>query len=356
MPWQRALHLPAQPVLLLPGRSRSGDAAAARGQLTLWRGFGRDPLFVADSTGADSEAVRDLLPLGARVHPLPPARSLWRFLAGLTADPIVLAPVRGLSPDRVRVVLLLHAACQTGADDVLIRPEGRPDAAWPCFMGRAALRALARHPEKAARMPARAVRAAIGGPAMDGAVDEETARRLLESTGPNAFLLAHSLAVARAARALAIHLRLRGRAVSPKLASACGLVHDIAKGLARHELAGAAWLDFLDLPVMARCVARHSDLTLPDHEPVTERELVYLADKYCQGGHCVPLAERFGRKLALFSSQGRACANIGRRLARARAMERRLADEMGAAPLNVVRQALDDGNDNPRLARTILLR
>ena len=77
--------------------------------------------------------------------------------------------------------------------------------------------------------------------------------------------------------------------VDPRLALAGGLLHDICKGQPRHEAAAGEFLRRLELPEMARLVQDHRDLSLPEDEPVTERELVYLADKYCYGGTFVPV-------------------------------------------------------------------
>ena len=65
---------------------------------------------------------------------------------------------------------------------------------------------------------------------------------------------------------------------------------------------------------------------------MTERELVYLADKYCYGPTFVPLQERFGQKLELFGSRPGARQGIERRLRHARELEARLARELGESP------------------------
>ena len=85
----------------------------------------------------------------------------------------------------------------------------------------------------------------------------------------------------------------------------------------------------LGLPVAAALVADHRDLSVPDAAPLTERELVYLADKYCHGREFVPLELRFGQKLDLYAADPAACAAIRGRLGRAR------------APADIARQALE---------------
>ncbi len=113
----------------------------------------------------------------------------------------------------------------------------------------------------------------------------------------------------------------------PDFALAGGLLHDICKGEKRHEAAAGRLLRSLHLPVMAYLVEDHRDLTLPDDQPLTERELIFLADKYCYGSSYVPVHQRFEQKLEIFGSD--AAEAIKGRMARALALEARLACELG---------------------------
>lgn len=162
----------------------------------------------------------------------------------------------------------------------------------------------------------------------------EKGLRHARAVGQVACALAEALLAARRAAPTA------GAALRPDLALAGGLAHDIAKGQARHEAAGAALLESLDLPDLAALVRDHRDLSLPDAQPVTERELVYLADKYCWGGQFVPVAQRFGQKLEAFAGDAAACAAIRGRLGRAQALEARLARELGRAPAAIAQETL----------------
>ena len=116
-------------------------------------------------------------------------------------------------------------------------------------------------------------------------------------------------------------------ALDPDLALAGGLVHDICKGEKGHEVAAGRFFRHLHLPLMAHLVEDHRDLTLPDDQPITERELVFLADKYCYGGSFVPVRQRFEQKLETFGTE--VAQAIRGRMERALAMEARLARELG---------------------------
>ena len=115
--------------------------------------------------------------------------------------------------------------------------------------------------------------------------------------------------------------------LDPDLALAGGLVHDICKGEKGHEVAAGRLFRHLHLPLMAHLVEDHRDLTLPDDQPITERELVFLADKYCYGGSFVSVRQRFEQKLQTLGAE--VAQAIRGRMDRALAMEARLARELG---------------------------
>ena len=115
--------------------------------------------------------------------------------------------------------------------------------------------------------------------------------------------------------------------LDPDLALAGGLVHDICKGEKGHEAAAGRLFRHMRLPAMAHLVEDHRDLTLTADQPITERELVFLADKYCYGGCFVPVRQRFEQKLETFGAE--AAQAIRGRMERALAMEARLARELG---------------------------
>ena len=114
--------------------------------------------------------------------------------------------------------------------------------------------------------------------------------------------------------------------LDPDIALAGGLAHDICKGEKQHEAAAGRLFRHLHLPVMAHLVEDHRDLTLPDDQPLTERELVFLADKYCYGASFVPVRQRFEQKIETFGDE--AVQAIRGRMERALAMEARLAREL----------------------------
>ncbi|MBQ7584681.1 MAG: NTP transferase domain-containing protein [Desulfovibrionaceae bacterium] len=163
------------------------------------------------------------------------------------------------------------------------------------------------------------------------------ALELLRLSQVSAKGIRHGEAVGKVAKALAIKVG----GCSKDLAYAGGLVHDLAKGHSQHEAYGAWLLESLGLPKLARIVRDHRDLTLRDDCPLTERELVYLADKYCLGGGWVPLKERFGQKLSLYAKDQEACKAIEIRLSHALSLEARLKREIKEDPAAIAKFTLE---------------
>ena len=91
---------------------------------------------------------------------------------------------------------------------------------------------------------------------------------------------------------------------------------------------------------MARLVEDHRDMTVPDAEPLTEREMVFLADKFVRGSEAVPLRERFYSKMARYSEDPEAVAAITGRMERAEAMADRMEKECGRSLEELAREAL----------------
>ncbi|WP_273523851.1 DVU_1551 family NTP transferase [Mailhella massiliensis] len=157
--------------------------------------------------------------------------------------------------------------------------------------------------------------------------------------------VAHSLAVGAVAEAFALALNRarvlrREEPLSPSLALAGGIVHDVCKGQPHHEAAAGRLFRSLGMERMARLVEDHRDLTLPDSVPLSERELVFLADKYVRGSSPVPLRERFHSKMERFSGDAEACAAIAGRMERALRMEARLQKECGTSPERIAAHTL----------------
>jgi molybdenum cofactor cytidylyltransferase len=73
--------------------------------------------------------------------------------------------------------------------------------------------------------------------------------------------------------------------VNVDLVIAAALLHDVKRRKKNHAAAGAALLQDLGFPRVAEVVDQHMNIELDPHAPVRETELVYFADKVCNGPH-----------------------------------------------------------------------
>ena len=166
------------------------------------------------------------------------------------------------------------------------------------------------------------------------------AQALLEIQGVDARGMAHALAVARTALALAGALNeARGWPLDMELTQASALLHDIAKKRKDHEAKGARILDDAGFPDAARIVAAHRDVSIPDIAPITEREVVYLADKLVVSDSPADIRRRYQEKLDRFGRDPRALKAITGRRDRALAMMARVEREAGLGLKEILERA-----------------
>lgn len=168
-----------------------------------------------------------------------------------------------------------------------------------------------------------------------GAPTPLEALALLELRGVNDRGLANARAVTRVALVLARVLVRTGSRLNLSLLESAALLHDICKNGPRHEAAGGRLLNELGFPKAARIVASHRDVDPARSGRISERELVYLADKLVRGPMFVGLEELFREKLEQFAQDPDALAAISGRRNNARAMLARFEAEAGE-PLDQV--------------------
>ncbi|MGO9567750.1 MAG: DVU_1551 family NTP transferase [Desulfomonilaceae bacterium] len=106
-------------------------------------------------------------------------------------------------------------------------------------------------------------------------------------------LIDHSRTVANLALRLASVLNRRGCRLDMELILAASSLHDIAKGQPNHAGAGAEMISRMGFSAVAQVVSAHTDITVKIQDPMTEREVVYLADKLVQGSDVTSLRARF---------------------------------------------------------------
>lgn len=151
------------------------------------------------------------------------------------------------------------------------------------------------------------------------ALDEAVCMRLLAAADTPEPVLLHCRAVAAKAIELAEQLDKHHGIDRDKLLAAA-LLHDIARTERHHPAVAAAWLEALGYPEIASIIACHHDLAEEDENYISEKTLLYLADKYVRGAETVTLAERFDASRKKAPSPEAAAAH-SRRYAQAQRVE-----------------------------------
>ena len=142
----------------------------------------------------------------------------------------------------------------------------------------------------------------------------------------------HCITVANAACLMAEALNDARKLKKPldlNIVHSAALMHDVAKLRRNHEAAGAAILAGYGFSGIADIVASHRDTDIKPESPLTEQEIVFLADKMFQGTELVSLSQRYGKTLQKWSNDPEAVKAISGRLRRAEALLKRYEEEAG---------------------------
>ncbi len=110
----------------------------------------------------------------------------------------------------------------------------------------------------------------------------------------------HCLAVSKLAVFLGRQIVIQNSGINLSRISSGAMLHDVAKGRPDHAREGAKLLSEMGFSGIADIVAGHMDIDFQENTPLTDREIVYLADKLVKGDKLVPLNARFDDKLARY--------------------------------------------------------
>lgn len=109
----------------------------------------------------------------------------------------------------------------------------------------------------------------------------------------------HCNKVAHAALNICRRLSEMGIKLDKDIVVAASMLHDIAKGYSHHAKVGANWLKEMGYVEIAKIVEEH--MTLDSISDIlTEKEVVYLADKMVKEDNIVSINERFSYKEQLY--------------------------------------------------------
>ena len=126
---------------------------------------------------------------------------------------------------------------------------------------------------------------------------EQCEQLLVSNNTPEASII-HSRIVRDVARCIGRDLKwLRDRGPNMALITAAALLHDIAKGQPDHAAAGATIVREHGYDEVADIIAAHNNIEYSGDLPVTEKEIVFIADKLVKGDQMVTVVYMFDHKI-----------------------------------------------------------
>jgi len=116
---------------------------------------------------------------------------------------------------------------------------------------------------------------------------------------------------------LVSYLNEAGAALDEDLVLASALLHDISRHEPGHAQVGAKLLESMGYPLVGAVVSMHMDIEVSEDHPLTEAELIYLADKMVDESSVVSVQERFAVMLQKYKDNFQASAAVVKRLQQA---------------------------------------
>lgn len=131
--------------------------------------------------------------------------------------------------------------------------------------------------------------------------------KILEEHGVPDKVYCHCLAVGELSLTLARELNAAGLSLDEELCFRGGILHDICRVEPRHSAAGRELLLSMGFPREAEVVGAHMGTGIST-DSVSEKEVVFLADKMVQRGTRVTIEERYRRAAVKFADDPDAVA------------------------------------------------
>ena len=147
---------------------------------------------------------------------------------------------------------------------------------------------------------------------------------ILRELGISPGLAAHMDKVDEIAAEFCERLNAAGAMLNPGLLAASCRLHDICKGEPDHAGAAARKLTAMGYSDAAGIVAVHMEIDVAADGPVTEAELLYLADKMTEGSLIPGLEARMNARLEQYADNPDAVRNIRARFEKAFLIEEKL--------------------------------
>ncbi len=112
-----------------------------------------------------------------------------------------------------------------------------------------------------------------------------------------------------------------------EVVQSAAMMHDVAKAIRNHEAMGGTILSNYGFTSISDIVASHRDTNLPPTHPITEKEIVFLADKFIKGTKLVSIRERYEKTFCKWANDPDAAKAIKERRIRAESLLSRYENE-----------------------------
>jgi molybdenum cofactor cytidylyltransferase len=146
---------------------------------------------------------------------------------------------------------------------------------------------------------------------------EECLAIMLLNKVPN-HIIKHCEAVEKSACRLYEMISPFEQSIDKDLLSAAALLHDIARQEKDHAQIGAARLEAMGYANIGEVIATHMDIKINPKDPLTEKELLFLADKLVAEDQICDLEARFAKAFKKCEGNLDAQSHISKRLEAAR--------------------------------------
>lgn len=153
--------------------------------------------------------------------------------------------------------------------------------------------------------------------------------RILCETGVEKKIKGHSWMVAFVAYRLVTCLNEVVVELDEDLILAGALLHDISRSELDHAQVGAKLLEAWGYPLVAAVVNVHMDIEVLEDQPLTEAEVVYLADKMVRGSTIVSIQERFSKVLERYKGDPQTRNSVLKRLHQVELIIRKVEKKLG---------------------------
>lgn len=165
---------------------------------------------------------------------------------------------------------------------------------------------------------------------------EEECHAIIKRANTPVKVVNHCKRVAQLSCAMGSCLFRSGCQINLELIRAAALLHDLAKGESHHALVGARML--VNYPEVAEIVAEHMDIYWNPDQPLTEKEIVYLADKLVIEDRIISLQSRFSGLLEQHKNDQEVLKKIRLRLSNAESIQTRI-EQLIMMPLHDIWKA-----------------